>query len=463
MISDQQLSPAFKYSAWLWLALAGIWMLIVSFPDDTSALLVVLVASGIPIALFRHYTDEKDFITTLFIGALAARVTLGLVVYSFDLQVFFGGDALTYNAQGAMIADYWHGLVDPSNSFYQWSISTTRPGWGMNYVVGALYYVTGKNILAAQSLCAVIGASTAPMVYICAKKLFANRNVARFSALAIAFFPSFIIWSGQLLKDGVVIFLLVVAMTMVLQLQEKFNYAAIAALLGALGGIVTIRFYIFYMVAIAVAGSFVIGASEGSSSILRRSAVLVMLGLGLTYFGVIRTASTDFEKFGDLDRLQLSRMDLARSAESGFNEEADVSTTSGALATLPLGFAYLMLAPFPWQMTSVRQAITFPEVIIWWTCIPFLISGIIFSVKHRLRTAFPILFFSLTLTLAYSIFQGNVGTAYRQRTQIQVFLFMFIGVGWELWKEKKEDKKLEQRLKKRPPHDRLQFGAELVN
>ena len=74
-----------------------------------------------------------------------------------------------------------------------------------------------------------------------------------------------------------------------------------------------------------------------------------------------------------------------------------------------------------------------------------MISGIIFSIKHRLRTTFPVLFFAMTLTLAYSIFQGNVGTAYRQRTQIQVFLFMFIAVGWELWKEKREDKKLKRR------------------
>jgi hypothetical protein len=66
-------------------------------------------------------------------------------------------------------------------------------------------------------------------------------------------------------------------MTMVLQLQEKFSYAAIVALLVALGGIVTIRFYIFYMVAIAVAGSFIVGVSERSTSILRRSAILLVL------------------------------------------------------------------------------------------------------------------------------------------------------------------------------------------
>jgi 4-amino-4-deoxy-L-arabinose transferase-like glycosyltransferase len=449
MISEYNAASFIKYSVWLGAATVAVWMLIVGFPDEASAFLVVLFAAGIALSLFRHYAEEKEFITTLFLGALVVRLAFGMFVQVSDLVSFFGGDALTFHNQGSVIADYWNGLVDSRDWFYQWSISTTRPGWGMNYIVAGIYYVTGKNMLAAQSFCAVIGASTAPMAYFCAKKLFANNRVARVSALAIAFFPSFIIWSGQLLKDGVVIFLLVVAMTMVLQLQEKFNYAAIITLLVALGGIVTIRFYIFYMVAIAVAGSFIIGVSEKSTSILRRSVILVVLGLSLTYFGVIRTASSDFEKYADLDKIQNSRMDLARSADSGFNEDADVSTTQGAIATIPVGLAYLMLAPFPWQVGSLRQTITLPEVLVWWALIPFMISGIIFSVKHRLRTTFPILFFALTLTLAYSVFQGNVGTAYRQRTQIQVFLFMFIAVGWVLWKEKREDRKAEEKRQRR--------------
>src|SRR4030095_9768270 len=168
-------------------------------------------------------------------------------------------------------------------------------------------------------------------------------------------------------------------------LQEKFSYASIVVLLLSLAGIITIRFYIFYMVAIAVAGSFIVGLSGKSTSILKRSAALVFLGLGLTYFRVIRTASTEFERYGDLDRLQLSRMDLARSAGSGFNEEADVSTAEGAISTIPLGLAYLMLAPFPWQVTSVRQAITLPEVLLWWALIPLMISGVIYSIPHRCR------------------------------------------------------------------------------
>ncbi len=135
-----------------------------------------------------------------------------------------------------------------------------------------------------------------------------------------------------------------------------------------------------------------------------------------------------------------TRNDLARPGESGFGGDADVSTTEGALSAIPLGFSYLMLAPFPWQLTNLRQAITFPEMVVWWSSIPLMIMGLIYTIKNRLRNAIAVLIFTLMLTIAYSIFQGNVGTAYRQRTQIQVFLFIFIAVGWTLRQEKKENK-----------------------
>ena len=41
----------------------------------------------------------------------------------------------------------------------------------------------------------------------------------------------------------------------------------------------------------------------------------------------------------------------------------------------------------------------------------------------------PIVVFTISLTGAYALMQGNVGTAYRQRTQITMFFFIFMGVG----------------------------------
>jgi hypothetical protein len=43
--------------------------------------------------------------------------------------------------------------------------------------------------------------------------------------------------------------------------------------------------------------------------------------------------------------------------------------------------------------------------------------------------------------VAYSVFQGNVGTAYRQRSQVLVFYLIFVSVGYHLYKEKREDRR----------------------
>jgi hypothetical protein len=168
--------------------------------------------------------------------------------------------------------------------------------------------------------------------------------------------------------------------------------------------------------------------------------VVLALGLGLTYMGVLRTAGAQLEVYGDLEAVQRSRADLVRSANTGFGQDVDVSTASGALSAVPLGMAYLLFAPFPWQLASLRQSITLPEMVAWWVSFPLLAMGIWFTIKFRLRQALPILLFTTMLTLAYSIFQGNVGTAYRQRSQILVFYFIFVAVGAVLLKERQEDR-----------------------
>ncbi len=416
-------------------------VLAVVVPDAGGPILVLAVVSVVTVLLIRNYFEEdRDLILQIFLGALAARLAFGLFVHIYDLREFFGGDALTYDTNGAVLAEYWAGLRSAVDPEVIRASATSGPSWGMYYLTGAFYYIFGKNILAAQTFCGAIGAATVPAIYFCANKVFHNRSVSRFSAFSTAFFPAFIIWSSQLMKDGLIVFMLVVTMIAVIQLQQKFNYWALLVLLLSLGGIITLRFYIFYMLAMAVGGSFVVGVSNSLASIGRRTVILVLMGVGLTYLGVIRNASIDFERYGSLENIQRSRSDLARS-ESGFGEDLDVSTTEGAITALPVGFAYLMLAPFPWEVTNFRQAITLPEVLVWWAMMPFLAAGIWFAIKYKLREAFPILLFSLLLTLAYSIFQGNVGTAYRQRTQIQVFLFIFIAVGWTMYKERRADKK----------------------
>jgi hypothetical protein len=221
-------------------------------------------------------------------------------------------------------------------------------------------------------------------------------------------------------------------------------------LLAGVGSLMALRFYVFYMICVAIAGAFILGMQQVSAtSFARQFIAMILLGLALTYIGVTRSASVQLERYGSMQQLQTSRRDLARSADTGFAKDVDVSTTSGALSTIPVGLVYLLFAPFPWQITSLRQSITLPEMLIWWASFPLLVLGLWFTIKYRLRMISPILIFTVMLTLAYSVFQGNVGTAYRQRAQLLVFYFIFVAVGFVLMQEKREERKrreLEDRM-----------------
>ena len=410
--------------------------------------LCIVLALGAAYILRRMATpEERRFLLYLFVGALLVRVLLGTIIFAFSLQDFFGGDALAYDGMGFALARVWHG-----EARYKAQLDSIAENfWGMPYYVAAVYTLVGHNLLAVQFINSVMGAATAPLLYLCARHIFQNQQVARLTGLLVAFFPSLVLWSAQGLKDGPVVFLLALAMLATLRLGERLSVRYSVALLCALAGLLSLRFYIFYMMIIAIGGAFVIGMQRATAqSLLRQVALTIGIGLALTYWGVLRTASAQLESYGSLEAVQRSRVDMA-SVQSGFAKDVDVSTTAGALSAVPLGLVYLLFAPFPWQVANLRQSITLPEMLLWWSLFPLLILGLWFTLKYRLRQALPILLFTTMLTLAYSVFQGNVGTAYRQRAQLLIFYFMFVAVGYVLLKERSEARQRQQVAARQQP------------
>ena len=431
-------------------------ILAVAPADGGAATLITLpVVAVVGFMVFR-ITDDRKFLLRLFVAALLVRVLIGTLIYTFHLQDFFGGDAFTYDLFGNALLRTWEG-----EKYYQTMVDLftgggRSSGWGMIYMVAAIYKVIGRNMLAIQYLNSVMGAATVPVAYLIALEIFPNKRIARTCALLAAFFPSMVLWSSQGLKDGPIVFLLTVSMLATLKLGNRLTAKYMVALALALCALITLRFYVFYIVVIAVTAAFILGRRPLSAkSFARQFIIMITIGVVLGYFGVSRYASAQFETFGSLRNLQVMRQDAARSAQSGFGEDVDVSTPSGALVAIPLGASYLLFAPFPWQFGSLRALITLPEMIVWWCCIPLLVLGLWFTIKHRVRQVAPILIFTFLLTLTYSVLQGNVGTAYRQRAQLLIFYFVFVAVGFVLMKEKREERarkrKAEREKQSGPP------------
>src|SRR6266550_1544399 len=267
------------------------------------------------------------FLLRLFVAGLLVRMLVAVAIFGFRGQNFFGGDAMTYdffgNAQmlGWAGDNYYQGIA---NQFGQ---SGRSSGWGMVYLVAAIYGLIGRNMLAVQLMNSVLGAVTAVIIFLCAQHVFQNFRVARLAAIAVAFYPSLVLWSAQGLKDGPTVFLLSLAILATLRLGEKLTLKYILILLGSLIGLFALRFYVLYMIAVAIGGAFVIGMQQiSATSFARQFSAVILLGLALTYVGVTRSAGAQFEHYGNLQTLQRSRQDLARS-ESGFGRDVDVSST----------------------------------------------------------------------------------------------------------------------------------------
>ena len=427
------------------LAILGVVFTFAPNEGGPAIVLMLPLAALVSYIIYRLDHDRK-FLLRLFVSAVLVRVLIGTFIYIFHLQTFFGGDAFTYDVFGHALLKVWEGEIQYLPMVEQFSSKGAGSGWGMLYLVAVVYKVVGQNMLATQYVNCVIGAASAVVAYLISIEIFPNKRIARLCAVLTAFFPSLVLWSCQGLKDGPIIFLLTLSMLATLKLGERFSLTYLSTLLLALCGLLTLRFYVFYIVVIAVAAAFVLGRRQlTAQSLARQMIIIILVGLGLAYFGVTRYASQQLETFASADQLQRIRADASQSAASGYGEDLDVSTASGALSTVPLGLTYLLLAPFPWQLASMRQAITLPEMIVWWLSIPLLVLGIFFTIKHRLREIAPIIIFTSLLTLTYSIMQGNVGTAYRQRAQLLIFYFVFVSVGFVLVKERREARHQKQK------------------
>jgi len=417
-------------------------------PANAPGALALCALASLPtIIILARAREDKTFLMRLFLLAVLVRIIIATVIFTANMEEFFGGDANTYDIFGQSLARSWHG-DEYHAAKYASFVASGASAWGMLYLVAAVYELVGSNMFAVQLINASVGSATAIVVYYTAQTLFSNIRVSRVAAVLVAFFPSLILWSSQALKDGLIILALALAILATLRLMEKVTAGHVLVLTACLLALLSLRFYIFYMMSAAVAGSFIIGMkSMSAQSFLQRFVAVAAIGLAFTWFGVLQYAGTQFDRYANLQMVQMSRLDQSL-AGSGFGKDVDVGTTEGALTVIPLGLVYLLFAPFPWQFASLRQSITLPEMIIWWLAFPMLVLGLWYSIRHRLRQVSPIVIFTTMLTLAYSLFQGNVGTAYRQRSQLLVFYFIFVAVGAIIVKERAEDRRRQQQLAK---------------
>lgn len=403
---------------------------------------VAVIFALVPAVRLLCLADQRQgrFLADIFLWGFLFRAFLGLVIYYFGLESYTGADSTTYEWYGAELAERWHG--QPATATLDDFLTGYNPG--IFYWAAAHFYVFGHNLLVVHFVHSVIGAATAILVVRIADGLFGDREISTRSGLFAAFFPSIALWSAQLLKEPLMLFALCLIVYSMQRVTVRFRLRYPVYIVGALLGMLALRFYVFYVMLMALILSLAAPSRPSASPrVVRQLAALALVVFGSVYFVGTTNVAATLEKETQLERIQGARQDqaagidvLGRPRGSGFAVEADISTPQGALRHLPVGFLYFMFGPFPWEIDNVRQAIALPEGLYWWLLFPAFLRGLWVALRHRLPESWIILVFSTLLTVVYSLAQGNVGTAYRQRSQVLIFYFILVALG-SVWRRRR--------------------------
>ena len=199
---------------------------------DTSKAVLLCGAVALLGAWFiSQQGTDRHFLLKVFIAGLLVRMVIGTAIFVFRGQDFFGGDAITYDFFGNLQLNGWFGDNYSQSLVDRFVGKGEGSGWGMLYFVATVYGLIGRNMLAIQFLNAILGAITSVIIFLCAQQVFGNLRVSRLAAVAVAFYPSLVLWSSQGLKDAPIVFFLSVSILATLKLGEKITARWVIALI----------------------------------------------------------------------------------------------------------------------------------------------------------------------------------------------------------------------------------------
>lgn len=419
---------------------------------------------------FMEWVEGHPHMTVLIVAAVARLTTVvavgplraGVVVP--DETQYLGLAAAVASGRGAESWQPGYG-----GALYFSTATFMRP-------LSALVWIFGPHQLVGQLLAAVFGVATAVLTTLLAIRL-VRRRLAVLAGLIVALLPSQVLWSSLVLRESMVwTTLVLLALTIswaaaARSWRQQLGWGLASAL--SLYGLADLRGQTAVVAAFALLGAALVVRTPHRVRLIVGALAIASLAPALASAGpfgytVIETA---------LPRLAVIRANLSLGAHSSTvrvrplppapaTSRATASATSGgssatpsaapsapaavvtdaegnryavddtspasSVATIPRGLVDVTLRPFPWEPasdSSVRLAQV--ENVAWGGLYLLALAGVGTTWRRREELAFPALV-GVGLLLVAAVTQGNLGTAFRHRSQMLWLLAIFavLGAQW---------------------------------
>lgn len=394
----------------------------------------LLCVFGISWAFVIAHPSDRSWLMRLFIAALILRFCMSFIVEGVWPTFEGTSDGAAYGPAAGAIATAWH-----SRGFVRYGDVVAYPTGAPGYVYAsaAVYWLFGYNTLLMKLINGLLAALAVVYTYNLGRHFF-DQRIGRFAALCTAFMPSMLLWTTQNLKDSAVLFLSV----WILWVAAQGFYAAVyrLALLGVLIALLaTVRVETAIGLALIIVLTLVF---QSNINLVGRLAMAVLgtliLGFTLANSGYGFLGQTLLE-----ERLSFEAISAKRAANmlgtGAIDPASDTSSLRGFLTYLPTAIINFLLRPWPWEATkSINQRMSIPEsLLLWYPLFGFAMGGVIGVLRRAWGRTSLMWVYVLAATMAAAPQYGNFGTAYRHRIQLWPIFFVFAGVGWYSWQDKR--------------------------
>jgi hypothetical protein len=416
----------------------GMTVLILQHEDAVAAAVTVLTlgALGIGAAMLGSERSERRQLAAIYCTALGLRVAAAILIQAWNPR-FFSLDQGPYFNMGNALASQWHAqktwpslgwiVAGPGNRFPElWAV------WS---------YFVGPSRAALSILVGVAGALSATRVYRLGKEIF-GEPAGLWAGWMAACWPSLIVWAAQGVRDPLVIWLWCEVGLAIVRVCRGRALPGLAGLALAIYGLTLLRPYAAALAATGACLPCVLafgGRAKGLKLVAAGVVGLSLLAGGLGFLGSSYMAGKDLEVAAGI-------RESFRGGGSSFAGEADFSDYSSALRYLPVGVAYFIFAPFPWQTGSALQMSALVEQPIWYLALALAAYGLVAGVRRLGAEAFIGAGVALPAILFYGLVMSNIGTGFRDRAQLTAIVFAYAANGVFAWREAAR----EQRVGRQP-------------
>ncbi|MBI4492997.1 MAG: hypothetical protein HY690_09410 [Chloroflexi bacterium] len=410
------------------------------------SLAVVVVGLALGLALARRRRDDAGFVAAAFVAAFGLRVLSALAIHGAELALGGSGalfqDDFTYDLVAGQLVRIGRG--EPIAVFlgHQHLLNDTYV-----YTLALLYLVIGHDPLAGKLLSALFGALSVLVAYDLAARL-GGRLAGRLTALAMAGFPSLVLWTSLTLKEGFVLLLSLLLLRAIalaarpgqpLQVEGLTWLGVVAVLLGSLRLPAMAVLSALMPVAALARALAQPGALRRHPRAVAGALVLVVVGAGAVLLSPPGRLYLDPDSLERLPTIiQFKRLVMGERGSTSLlsSEERDrqVATANPAgiravLGYVPEGVRDALLAPFPWSAHGWKEGLLALEMVAWYVLLAFALAGVARLARDRRAEALILVAYLVGNLFILGLFDTNVGTLVRHRTTLYAAAFPLAAVG----------------------------------